>query len=239
MIEALIAGLSLGFVGSLHCVGMCGPLVMSVPLGGETLKPSWWRVVIYHLSRAWGYALMGGLVGLFGKGLQQNLPPNLHMNLAIFSGMMLLLLYLLLPRLHLEAPGRWWLAIQRRVSGHDIPGGPWILGLLNAFLPCGLVYVALAMALATSSPLESMGLMLAFGLGTSPALILVVGLGRVIRLGPGWGRRIKVASVYVCSGLLILRGMGLGIPYLSPVQDALQLEKSSTENSSCECHRKD
>jgi predicted RND superfamily exporter protein len=97
----------------------------------------------------------------------------------------------------------------------------------------------LAMALATSSPLESMGLMLAFGLGTSPALILVVGLGRVIRLGPGWGRRIKVASVYVCSGLLILRGMGLGIPYLSPVQDALQLEKSSTENSSCECHRKD
>lgn len=239
MIEAILAGLSLGFLGSLHCLGMCGPLVLSVPLGGKGGFSSWWRIAAYHLSRSWGYGVMGALVGIFGKGLQENLPATFHLDLAIFSGFLILFIYLVLPKLHLEAPGRWWASVQKRIRSSDLPGGPWLLGTLNAFLPCGLVYVALAMSLATSSPLQAMILMFSFGVGTSPALAAVVGLGRVIKLGRGWGSRLKHASVFVCAGLLILRGMGLGIPFLSPVPEALTLDKSTSGNVPCECHSKE
>jgi len=82
--------------------------------------------------------------------------------------------------------------------------------------------------------------MLAFGLGTSPALMMVVGLGRVIRVGRDLGRHLKSASVVVCAGLLIIRGLGLGIPYLSPRVEALTLEKESSMagESPCPCHTK-
>jgi len=150
-----------------------------------------------------------------------------------------LVVFLVLPRLHLQAPGKWWGNLQASLSKSELPAAPWILGTLNALLPCGLVYVALAMGLATSSPIESMFLMFSFGLGTSPALMTVVGLGRVFRPSPSLGKRLKTASVVVCSSLLILRGLGLGIPYLSPLPEALNLEKESSNPASCECHSLD
>ena len=106
MMGSLIAGLSLGLLGSLHCVGMCGPLLLSLPTGRSTGSRAWWGMGLYHLSRSWTYGLMGVLVALLGRGMERAIPASFHFNLSMVSGILLLLGFFLLPKLKLESGTR-------------------------------------------------------------------------------------------------------------------------------------
>ncbi|HOB32801.1 MAG TPA: sulfite exporter TauE/SafE family protein [Verrucomicrobiota bacterium] len=207
----------LGLVGSLHCAGMCGPLALALPSPGSGGAHVLGRVA-YNLGRVATYGLIGVVFGLFGRalllaGLQRWL--SIALGVALLGG--------LLTSRHLA----WWRpvtsivqrlksamsALLRRRSLSSLA----LLGLLNGLLPCGLVYVAAAAAATTGGPGAAAVYMTAFGAGTIP-LMLGIGLsGKVIppavRLKLA---RAMPATVFVLGVLLIVRGLSLGIPYLSP-----------------------
>jgi uncharacterized protein len=169
----LISALVLGFGGSLHCVGMCGPLVMGMPF--QHVKNRATAMLLYMLAKASAYAALGVVIGLIGKGF-----ALLAMQQALsFTAGVFIIVFALLPRvLHLvklpssinkqmgDAYGR---VLQNPSLYHF-----FVFGFFNGLLPCGLVYAALAAASATASPVSGGIFMLLFGVGNAPALIATV-----------------------------------------------------------------
>ena len=208
----------LGLVGSLHCAGMCGPLALAVRgEAGGTARFALERVA-YNLGRIATYCLLGLIFGLFGKTL---LLAGIQQWVSIALGVTLILGLLASRKLalwkpvtllvnQLKAPMSVLLRQRSLVS-------VGLLGLLNGLLPCGLVYVAAAGATSTGNILTGALYMAAFGAGTLP-MMLAIGLGgKVIpvSLRLKWHAAIPV-FVFLLGTLLILRGMSLGIPYVSP-----------------------
>ena len=216
---ALLAGLLLGLMGSLHCIGMCGPLALMVP--GNTQNRSWVvNAMLYNGGRVLTYATIGALFGLLGKGLQL---AGLQQIVSIAAGIMMLLLVALpraevLVKKHMPLPQRtlskYLGKMVHRRDGFGVLG----LGLLNGFLPCGLVYVALMGSLTMQSAAQGATLMALFGLGTIPALLSLRLLGNVVPAALRSRTRKALPVLLVLMGVVfILRGSGLDIPYLSPV----------------------
>ncbi|MGB5977927.1 MAG: sulfite exporter TauE/SafE family protein, partial [Cyclobacteriaceae bacterium] len=212
-----------GLLGSLHCIGMCGPLVLAVPAG--KVHTSRWLLnrSIYQGSRLIVYAVLGALVALAGKGLAM---AGWQQALSVTTGMFLLLLAIIPAKTERWASGNGRLSgllinLRLRMRSLIARGGlpaAFALGMLNGLLPCGLVYIGLAGAVLTGAPLQGALWMLAFGAGTLPAIAIVLGAGRFMT---GKARVVFRKVMPVTAGLLgvvlIVRGLGLGIPYLSPV----------------------
>lgn len=213
----LIAACILGFAGSLHCLGMCGPLVIALHSGSN--KQTWNTKFVYHLGRIVVYATFGLVVGLVGKtfsffGFQQVV--------AIVAGVVMLVL-ILWPGVFRNAKLKTtrvtqWIRsrITPRVKAHPLLTS-FLLGAVNGLLPCGLVYVALSGALITGDPWKSALFMITFGISTSPALLAAPAILQWV------SRRLKLKSIkalqvglVLVSVMIVLRGSGLGIPYISP-----------------------
>jgi len=208
----------LGLFGSLHCAGMCGPLALALPHGVGRPAGFFAGRIAYNLGRIITYGILGLIFGLIGKslvlaGIQRWLSISLGVLLlaGLFSAREVALsqpLSVLVNRLK----GAMTFLLRRRSLDALM-----VLGLLNGLLPCGLVYVACAGATATGDLFRGALYMLAFGAGTVP-MMLAISLSRKlvpIRV------RVKLLSavptvVFLLASLLILRGMELGIPYLSP-----------------------
>ncbi len=218
----LWTALVIGLAGSLHCVGMCGPIVLALPAAEDSALRNAFGRLGYNLGRVLTYSFLGLLCGFVGKTVQM---AGYQQVLSIVLGVVLLLAvvlpskygqYLTGARLHGVILGtfrRLWRALQARRSVGALFG----IGVLNGFLPCGLVYVALAGALATAAPLKSAAYMAVFGLGTIPALLATAIFGTLI--GVSIKRRIYKlvpAGIVVLAALFILRGLSLGIPMISP-----------------------
>jgi sulfite exporter TauE/SafE len=195
---------------------------MAVPLGRSGDWSGIVRGVSYNLGRVMTYALLGLLVGLAGQRLALG---GYQQILSITIGV-LILLAVLLPRQYTRridptSKVAVWLMRAKSVFGSALrsksPLGPLGLGLMNGLLPCGMVYVGLAGALAVGNAFESALFMAAFGLGTLPMMLAVHMAGDLISLN--LRARIRGLLPYafaVMGALFILRGMGLGIPYVSP-----------------------
>jgi uncharacterized protein len=233
----LFAAFALGLFGSLHCVGMCGPLALALPRGAGARGRFVAGRALYQLGRVTTYTLLGAAFGLVGgaarlAGAQQALSVGLGAAL---------LLYLLLPKRVTErvasrgiaagALARLKSAIAPLIRSHRY-AAQFGVGLLNGLLPCGMVYVALAGALAAPTVAESAAFMTLFGLGTLPAMMAV-------SLAPGFVsagaraslRHLTPAVTAVVAVLLIVRGLALGVPYLSPHPPA-----SPTRPAAPSCH---
>lgn len=208
----------LGLLGSLHCAAMCGPLMLALPVlsGGVGRFVS--GRIIYQVGRVMTYSILGVGAGLVGRSI---FVVGLQRWLSIGLGMAILLAFLVSKKISVSAPVvrlvLWLKSAMSAQLQHRSLRALTLLGLLNGLLPCGLVYVALAGAVAQGSWLRSLGYMAAFGLGTTP-MMLGISLSR--KLFPVFLRtRLRgIIPVGICAvaGLLILRGMSLGIPYLSP-----------------------
>ena len=212
----LLAGLLLGVMGSLHCVGMCGPIVITAY--SDSGRSFFANRLVYNSGRVVTYTLFGAIVGLIGELVELS---GIQQIISIIAGTFIILLAILYmiglkqsyPKLNVIITWikhRMGTMLKRRGLLND-----FTLGLINGFLPCGLVYLALAGAILTSGVLESTLYMLAFGIGTIPALFLVSymapALGRFININ-----RFIPIMFAIMGALLIIRGLGLGIPYLSP-----------------------
>ncbi|WP_138991065.1 sulfite exporter TauE/SafE family protein [Larkinella sp. C7] len=170
----IIAALTTGLVGSLHCVGMCGPLAMALPVGRLPRSQRGLAMGLYHVGRITAYAGLGLLVGTIGQGL---LLAGLQRSVSIAAGLFLLLWVLFqhgkLPGLSLNG-GRSWVTrpMSRFLQSPTLQAFTG-LGFLNGLLPCGFLYVALTGAITTGSAVTGAFYMALFGLGTVPALLLV------------------------------------------------------------------
>ena len=227
----ILAGLAFGALGSVHCVGMCGPLALSLP--GADRLPGRFLVerLLYNGGRVITYAVLGGLVGLVGRvvslaGFQQVL------SVGIGTAMVLVAIVPWVSRQvrRLEqAPSAFLRRVTAPIGTLYRSGGPaamLLIGLLNGLLPCGFVYAALATAVTAGDPLASMTFMAAFGMGTGPAMLGVSLLGRLA--STAWRTRLQrwmPAGLAAVGLLLIVRGLALG-GMLSPLLPGVALVPS-------------
>ncbi len=208
----------LGLVGSLHCAGMCGPLALAMPAAGNSRSAFLLGRLAYNSGRVLTYCLLGLLFGVIGQSLAV---AGLQRWLSVTAGVAILGVFAASSRFALNTPFARAVGTLKKPLADLLQrrnlGSQFALGSLNGLLPCGLVYVACAGAAASGSWREGTVFMLAFGAGTVPMMLGIGLLGRRLSLALRfkWQKLIP-ASVVVMGLLLILRGMSLGIPYLSP-----------------------
>lgn len=211
-----------GLISSLHCIGMCGPIAMMLPVDRTNQAKKVTQILTYHLGRITAYASIGFIFGLLGKGFFM---AGIQQQLSIFIGIMMIVIAIFpskkvakynfsKPIFKIISKIKSSLGSQFRNKNYK---SLFTIGLLNGFLPCGMVYVALFGAIAMQSPLFGSFYMVLFGLGTIPMMSSIVYinsfLNNIVR------NKIQKAIPYVaiCIGILfILRGLGLGIAYVSP-----------------------
>jgi sulfite exporter TauE/SafE len=202
LLESALLMWTMGFLGSLHCIGMCGGLVSALCMSRPKI---WWPgLVIYQFGRVTTYSLFGLVAGLFGAALGEVGGWPLLRALAIVAGLLMIVFGLNLAgwlpdplrRLTALASERIGLAaLARKLSQRASLSGWYVMGLANGLLPCGLVYAALGLALASASAGAAV-LMFCFGLGTFPAMLFAPALLR--KLTPELrGGMLRVAGVIV------------------------------------------
>lgn len=220
--EWIFAGLTFGFLGSFHCIGMCGPLALSLPKKTSDQLYFLGSRTAYNIGRVVTYTLLGGIVGFLSKmisisGYQQ----GLSIGVGIF---LLLTLAWKNVRAFLSKLESYSFSLigkltnrMKKLFGNGRIGSLFLIGILNGFLPCGFVYLALTSALTLGTVGDSIFFMAGFGFGTIPAMLAVSLAGGLI--SAGWRQRLKNLSPYfiaLVGIILILRGLNLGIPFLSP-----------------------
>jgi uncharacterized protein len=208
----------LGLVGSLHCAGMCGPLALALPPAGNNTTGFVLGRVAYNLGRIITYCLLGVVFGLVGRSF---LLAGLQRWVSIALGIALLIGLFASRRLGLWRPVTALVEqLKTRMSGllrRRSVTSLAALGLLNGLLPCGLVYVACAGATATGDILSGASYMAVFGAGTVPMMLTISLLGKLFPMSLRLQLRKAVpVCVFLLAALLILRGMSLDIPYISP-----------------------
>jgi len=221
----LISSFTLGIGGSLHCLGMCGPLALSVPFTKDNSK-KWPRIIIFYLAKSFAYGMLGALSGLFGKGL---ILMNWQQGLSIVAGIMIILM-VCLPILKAGAGSflfrRQFGILYNRLQHHARLSDYGMLGFLNGLLPCGLVYTALTAATLSGGWSSGFLAMVLFGLGTAPALVLLIVFRSKLSLQLRKQLKPVSLALSVFIGLLLIaRGLSLGIPYVSPECEGNTIKK--------------
>ncbi len=211
----------MGLAGSLHCVGMCGPIAMALPLQGRASREKLSGGLLYNAGRITTYSSFGMLAGWVGGGLKWF---GWQQRISLVMGITILL-FMIIPvifpvnrvQAHIIARMSNIRQALAKVLFKGTPGAMYASGLLNGLLPCGLVYMAMAGSTISGSPLQGAAFMALFGLGTAPVMLSTVWMGAILHRQ----MRQKLQKMYpalliTMSILLIIRGLDLGIPYLSP-----------------------
>ncbi|KJD33297.1 membrane protein [Tamlana nanhaiensis] len=212
----------LGLLGSFHCVGMCGPIAFMLPVDRSNSVKKITQITTYHLGRLLAYSLIGFVFGVIGKNLYLF---GFQQQLSIIIGVLMIITVLIpykvfnkynlskpLHKLIYKVKTQLGLALKKKTADTFLT-----IGFLNGFLPCGLVYMAVFGSLVNNSVTESMLYMALFGLGTMPLMTSAIYLGKF--LNTTIKQRIQKAIpgfVVLIGFLFVLRGLGLGIPYISP-----------------------
>lgn len=227
----------IGLAGSLHCIGMCGPIAVALPGGADSKLAQLWGRALYNVGRIITYALLGLGAGLIGRTVHVS---GYQQVLSIALGVLILLAVILPSKFGAILTGaklhaRLFQPFKKlwgKLFGRNSAGALFTVGLLNGFLPCGLVYVALAGAISTGSVVDGALYMALFGVGTFPVMLTVSLLGRLFgsRLKSRLRQLIPIGAVLL-GVLFIMRGMSLGIPYISPKMN--QNDQQQTEVKCC------
>ena len=173
----------MGLVGSVHCAGMCGPIAISLPYkaGMQTKEETFLKILLYNLGRVVTYAFMGAVFGLVGKGF---FTMGIQKWLLILLAVVLIIVAVFSIDVEsklLEIPvinrfNNFLKSALTKALKKATVKTFFIIGILNGFLPCGLVYMAIAAAIATGSVVSSVLYMILFGLGTMP-MMMALGYG--------------------------------------------------------------
>lgn len=222
----------MGLTGSLHCAGMCGPIVWIMPFqllqGGKKLA----GLLLYHFSRVSVYVLLAMVLYSFRSFFH----PQWQQYISVALGGILLLLGVLyfLPNNAFRLTLPWTKWVQNKLS--SVIGNPKLsmlaaAGFLNGLLPCGLVYMALSAALTAQTATHAAALIFVFGLGTMPMLFMLTFLRNRLATWRIFSvRKMVPVLMFVFGSLFVLRGMNLGIPYLSP---KVAVEHQQIKSSCC------
>lgn len=222
MIQAITAGIILGAFSSMHCIGMCGPLALALPVQHLAVWQQRMAAFMYNAGRIVTYSILGLLFGMAGRTIYM---AGFQQWLSVISGIVIMVFIIQYYFLQKAWQPQWAKALQVFVQNNMIrllhterKGSFLFLGMINALLPCGMVYVALASAVNFNELQLSTAFMAAFGAGTLPLMMLLSIAGNAITFSAR--KKINKAVPYlmtVMAFILILRGLNLGIPFISPV----------------------
>lgn len=228
----MLTPLLLGLAGSLHCIGMCGPLMLAIPLPASARRTILLQMLVYHSGRILTYSALGVLFGLLGKGVAI---AGLQQVLSLAAGFFIVAMAFVAWRFEqlvtaLPGFGSFTRAIQQRMGQllRSHPGGAtFSLGLLNGLLPCGMVYAALAGAISTTNSVEGGVFMALFGLGTLPLLLATTVMGRSFSQSIRTKMKVLQPILLTLAGLLLIQ-RGLHVD--------LSLFESAVPKAGYECH---
>lgn len=230
----MLSALALGFLGSFHCIGMCGPIVLALPNHYQHKYVKIYSSLLYNIGRVITYGVLGLIFGLLGEGIYLG---GLQQVVSIVTGAIIIMLvlfpYLLPSKMKqfsiMNYP--WFKNAFSKLFKSESYSAYLFLGLINGLLPCGFVYIALSGALLMGDTFQGSIFMMLFGIGTIPAMFTLSMAGSFVSLN--FRNKIKKSIPYlsVIVGLiLILRGLNLGIPYVSPT---MSHEKQETTVDCC------
>lgn len=212
----------IGLLGSVHCIGMCGPLAFAVP----STQPGWaylaFNKLTYQAGRIISYCLLGALIGLMGRQIWL---AGIQQGVSILSGLLIMIAAASrIFKFSVRNPGSFWIKPFHQLFGYALKhrANHLIIGMINGLLPCGFVYLAMAGALNTGTVNRAIAYMFWFGLGTAP-LMLIAGISMGFT-GAVFRKRINhvIPWFMLCLGIwFIFRGLELNIPYLSPAKAAV------------------
>ena len=212
----------LGLISSFHCVGMCGPLAMAVPVQRLSPVRKCIAIILYHSGRILTYTFLGLFLGLLGRHL---FIGGYQQWISIALGFIILAVILqqkifnhnrssFISKKITDTLSNW----MRYIWGRHSLFSSLLFGAVNGLLPCGMVYYALVGAFSAGTLSGGVFFMMLFGAGTLPLMLSVHFLGASY-LTPAFRNRMrKLVPVFIgfMGVLLILRGLNLGIPYISP-----------------------
>jgi sulfite exporter TauE/SafE len=218
----IISGFIFGLISSLHCIGMCGPIAMMLPIDQHNPAKRTLQILVYHAGRITTYATLGLIFGLFGKGF---FIAGIQQQISIIVGIIMLLFVFVpektiakynfyQPIYHFFFKVKQQLGTQFKKKSFD---ALFTTGLFNGLLPCPMIYVALFGALAMQNLFHSVLFMFLFGIGTIPLMSLVVYSSNFItQTFRNKIKKIIPLALFIMASLFILRGLNLDIPYISP-----------------------
>lgn len=228
-IALILSALALGFASSFHCVGMCGPIALSMGLTKKQATNFYLQNLTYQFGRIITYSLLGAVLGIIGEGFEM---AGIQQYLTIAVGVILIIMALFsfggkdfaskIPFL-----SKFLYSVKMNL-GKLLQKADYrsrfTTGILNGFLPCGMVYMALTASLAGGGIWQGASYMALFGLGTLPFMFAVVLVGNLMNQA----FRVKILKVIpfvmiILGGLFIVRGLELGIPYVSPKAEAMKI----------------
>mgnify|MGYP006344728243 FL=1 len=225
-----------GLISSFHCIGMCGPIAMMLPVDRSNEAKKVTQIITYHIGKLTAYGTLGLIFGLLGRtfylaGMQQQL--------SIIVGILMIMVAVIPERVfakyNFSKPVYRVITKVKSSLGQQFKNKSYkslfTIGLLNGFLPCGMVYVAIFGAIAMQSVSLGVLYMLLFGIGTIPMLTAVIYISNVLSFSfRGTLQKIIPVVAVVIGMLFIIRGLGLDIPYLSPSNMSLFVQ------SEANCH---
>ncbi len=235
----LLTALLLGLMGSFHCAGMCGPIALALPLHGNTVPQKIFGAALYNSGRTITYGIMGATFGLLGQGMQM---LGFQQKISVIMGVIMIVSVLFpalfknqyrLDKSTFSFVGKLKKQIGGLFSVRSFQS-LFFIGILNGLLPCGLVYMAIAGAIGTGNAIEGTLYMILFGLGTIPMMLTLSLAGNFMNHTVRKKINKLIPVLVVVVGLLfVLRGLSLGIPFLSPEKQKIEqkFEKSLEQNS--------
>ncbi len=232
----LLTALVFGLLGSFHCVGMCGPIAFLLPVDRSSTRKKAFQIFLYHFGRLLAYSSIGFLFGWIGKSLNLF---GMQQQLSIAIGLLMIAVVFIpikiFNKYNFSKPLFKLVSRVKSALGKELkkktPDTFLTIGFLNGFLPCGLVYMAVFGAIASESALQGSLYMAMFGVGTIPLMTSAIYLGNFLSGKVRQHIRKTIPVFVVMIGcLFVLRGMGLGIPYISPKS----IDKTETANYECQ-----
>lgn len=233
-----ITPLTIGLIGSFHCIGMCGPIVVALPLKKHNLSAKIAGAILYNSGRVLTYSTLGILFGLLGRGIHL---AGFQQWTSILLGLVMIISVLFplffrekitIGNLFSGMASRLIIRLKKLFTDRSY-FSLLMIGLLNGLLPCGLVYVAIAGAINSGNVLYGALFMMLFGIGTIPLLLVATlasdAIGQRLRSKM---QKVVPYFVFMLGVLFILRGMSLGIPFISPTSEKLT-PKEMVEKGSC------
>ena len=227
------SALLFGLISSFHCIGMCGPIAMMLPLNHKNPSIKALQILTYHTGRLTAYGILGLIFGLLGKGFYL---AGLQQTMSIVVGAIMIIIAITPERIfakyNFSKPIYKVISNVKTTLGSQFkrrtPDALFTIVLLNGFLPCGMVYAALFGAIAMQNEFLGLGYMLLYGLGTIPMMSAVVYVSNFITI-PIRNRIQKIIPVVaiIIGTLFILRGMGLDIAYVSPSNMNLYIQANA------------
>lgn len=237
MYPEIFSGIVIGLFGSLHCIGMCGPIAIALPVNNDSNLNFVTGRLLYNVGRVVTYSFLGAIFGLLGSRI---VIAGFQQGASIALGIIILAIVLLPSKYKIKVTQHpFVLKFSQPLKDNIVLlfkkgtfSSMFIIGILNGLLPCGLVYVALAGAIASGDAFSGAAFMILFGIGTIPAMFAATIFGKFINIG--LRRKLNKAIpafVVLLAVVFILRGMSLGIPYISPKISAQKIIESNLD-----CH---